>query len=281
MENSTNGARDETVEIEENKPPRLLTILTVIGAIACVGIVLIYVSFFFSAGQTISSSTADWGTFGDYLGGTLNPILSFLALIALLFTIKLQLNELRISRQELRYTRSELAGSKRALEEQNRKAEKDIFIQVFFNIFKELQTERKKHVTQMSTYSGLLQELEDRLKGAKDNTKRLEIIKSTLDNGGGTQRCRVRVTMNYLNLLLSHIIFHWNNTGDIAEPPECKLLTRTLLDMLSPEEKMLVFYIGFDPEFTELRSNYKKLNLYSDFKPDPNHQAHFNALKDS
>lgn len=38
----------------------------------------------------ISKASADWGTLGDYFGGLLNPILSFLSLIYLIKTIKLQ-----------------------------------------------------------------------------------------------------------------------------------------------------------------------------------------------
>ncbi len=38
-----------------------------------------------------------WGQFGDYFGGTLNPIFSFLGLIAIVFTLRLQISQLRQS----------------------------------------------------------------------------------------------------------------------------------------------------------------------------------------
>ena len=49
----------------------------------------------------ISDNQAIWGAFGDFVGGTLNPIFSFLGLIALLLTIVLQSRELEETRNEI------------------------------------------------------------------------------------------------------------------------------------------------------------------------------------
>lgn len=68
--------------------------------------------------QNFSDSAENWGQFGDYIGGLLNPIFSFFSLIALLLTIlvqtrqlKISTRELKLSRQELRLTRDELKKS--------------------------------------------------------------------------------------------------------------------------------------------------------------------------
>lgn len=45
--------------------------------------------------ECLSKDAARWGTFGDFFGGTLNPILSFLALIVLLRTYAMQREELK------------------------------------------------------------------------------------------------------------------------------------------------------------------------------------------
>jgi len=42
----------------------------------------------------------NWGTFGDFLGGVLNPILTFLSFMALLFTIILQQREIHGAKQD-------------------------------------------------------------------------------------------------------------------------------------------------------------------------------------
>ena len=42
----------------------------------------------------LSGKQSTWAEFGDYFGGVLNPILAFMAFIALLTTIELQSKEL-------------------------------------------------------------------------------------------------------------------------------------------------------------------------------------------
>ncbi|MDD2865496.1 MAG: putative phage abortive infection protein, partial [Methylococcales bacterium] len=70
-----------------------------IGIIGCSAVVLItvVVSFYYHKfGESKLSDGVDkWGQFGDYIGGTLNPLLSFLALIVLLRTYAMQREELK------------------------------------------------------------------------------------------------------------------------------------------------------------------------------------------
>jgi hypothetical protein len=64
----------------------------------------------------LSQTPADWGVFGDFIGGTANPILSFLTIILLAFTLVLQSSQLSISSRELRLSREELAFTRKELE---------------------------------------------------------------------------------------------------------------------------------------------------------------------
>jgi len=90
---------------------------------------LLVITFVFGAYATkfwflpISGNPHDWGVFGDFVGGTANPILSFLTVAMLALTIILQArqlaissNELRLSREELGLTREELKRSAAAQE---------------------------------------------------------------------------------------------------------------------------------------------------------------------
>ena len=70
-----------------------------------------------------------WGQFGDYLGGVLNPIFGFLGFIALLLTLKLQ-------RQELKISTEELAKSAKALELQNKALAQQNFENTFFQLLR-------------------------------------------------------------------------------------------------------------------------------------------------
>jgi len=79
------------------------------------------------------------GAWGDTLGGVLNPLFSFLALLALLWTIRLQSKELGLSRKELELTRIELEGSRKASENMVRAADQQNIENAFFQLFNLLQ----------------------------------------------------------------------------------------------------------------------------------------------
>ncbi len=89
----------------------LLAILGILGVIAILTIPTFYYYLKFHNSfmlrnflAKLSDDPAIWGTFGDYLGGTLNPIISFLAFIGLLYTIRQQAQEMKATRDELERT---------------------------------------------------------------------------------------------------------------------------------------------------------------------------------
>lgn len=84
-------------------------------------------------GDELSDSNGDWGTFGDYLGGVLNPILGFASFMALLYTVRLQSNELKNSNEQL-------AQSAKAQTEM----EKTQKLQQFEGLFTHMATELNK-----------------------------------------------------------------------------------------------------------------------------------------
>lgn len=69
------------------------------------------------------------GEFGDFFGGVLNPILTFLMLIGLIITIVIQRVELRLSRNEFRRTAD-------ALQEQTQTSKKQNFENTFFQMMR-------------------------------------------------------------------------------------------------------------------------------------------------
>ncbi|MBI7739502.1 putative phage abortive infection protein [Pseudomonas aeruginosa] len=73
------------------------------------------------------SRTNSLGEWGDFFGGVLNPILTFLTFMGLLITIVIQQTELRESRQELK-------RSADALSEQTGSTKRQIFESTFFNM---------------------------------------------------------------------------------------------------------------------------------------------------
>jgi uncharacterized membrane protein len=104
---------------------KLISWIVAFGAAILVTAAVAYVFWF--GDQGASNSQAVWGQFGDFIGGTVNPALSFLSLLALCLTIILQnrqlslsARELELSRRELELTRAELARSTVAQEQSER-----------------------------------------------------------------------------------------------------------------------------------------------------------------
>jgi hypothetical protein len=70
------------------KSKTLIRNLLIITAIAIVATISVYYLNF--SDQVISKSSSDWGTFGDFIGGILNPVFAFLNLLVLAYlTLKI------------------------------------------------------------------------------------------------------------------------------------------------------------------------------------------------
>jgi Putative phage abortive infection protein len=94
-------------------------------------LLLLAVGSFIAYGYFYPQTFKDLGTWGDFVGGTLNPILTFLTVIGLLVTIHLQ-------QRELRLTRKELAKSSNALEAQNLTTKQQRFENTLFSMIEML-----------------------------------------------------------------------------------------------------------------------------------------------
>jgi len=64
-------------------------------------IILIVVLYLFLADKPLSESAQSWGTFGDFIGGILNPIFALFAFYWLTYSVRLQIKELKDTRAEL------------------------------------------------------------------------------------------------------------------------------------------------------------------------------------
>ncbi len=110
---------DDVVHSDEGKASDGISALFLIASFA-----LLFV-FGLAIGFAIFGVKA--GEFGDFIGGTLNPVLTFLTFMGLLITILLQ-------QAELRETRKELKRSADALEQQQSSIDKQNFDAAFFQM---------------------------------------------------------------------------------------------------------------------------------------------------
>ena len=82
------GAKDDS-EIEVYSASRVRHWMKVLAVVAFSIIALVLLLYFVQFRGELSESSADWAAFGDFVGGSLNPILAFLSFIALLIPSKL------------------------------------------------------------------------------------------------------------------------------------------------------------------------------------------------
>lgn len=66
-------------------------LLIIAGVTAALLVVVVGGLYTWNFNSPLSDSGAEWGQFGDFFGGTLNPLLSFFTFIVLLYTVSLQL----------------------------------------------------------------------------------------------------------------------------------------------------------------------------------------------
>lgn len=105
-------------------------------------------------GFFLTDGVAQRGQWGDFFGGSLNPLLTFLTFLGLLYTILLQRRELSLSREELSLTREELKRSSDALESQNESLAQQRFENTLFSMIGVLNQIIEKMDTQYNSYDG-------------------------------------------------------------------------------------------------------------------------------
>lgn len=138
---------DDLIENEENGINTFvgLFILVVIIILSIIG--LYYFNF---KEHPISNNPLDWGPFGDFFGGVLNPILGFFSFLALLYTIHIQQQELRLTRRELKrsveaqkqtaeFTKAQSVVSSQQITEMNKREQKNDIFRLIESIDKKMK----------------------------------------------------------------------------------------------------------------------------------------------
>ncbi len=110
-----------------NKYHLFNVILIIVGttALLMLGVTFGIYAKYFTGG--ISTDQSLWAQFGDYFGGILNPLLSFMTILILLYTLRLQKSEIEITSKELEENRN-------TINSQNLLLKKQSFESTFINI---------------------------------------------------------------------------------------------------------------------------------------------------
>ena len=232
---TTETEQSEGLEKHINKFMFLLIGIAVISILAA-----IYPYWYNFSNSGISNETVDWGQFGDYIGGTLTPALSFISFIALLLTIVLQNKELKLSRIELRRSRQEQTKSATALkeqrmimEEQLEQMKKTAHAEYYFKVHELLRSKELYDLLVQYDHSGI-----DNEKFTKwNNSKRenAQKIATMLDFVGVSVRNDLvplqLILGNYSGLIVEiwnrcepMLLFQWKDTEEALEGRNFKWL---------------------------------------------------------
>ena len=96
--------------------PKLGNFLSFLICVAVLLLLIVASAYFMKFGSFGPGDQATWGQFGDYMGGTLNPLLAFLSLIALLFTVSLQTRQVQMTAEQLQNSKLELEATRKQLD---------------------------------------------------------------------------------------------------------------------------------------------------------------------
>ncbi|EKI0758133.1 hypothetical protein ACVYFZ_12405 [Vibrio cholerae] len=111
----------------EEKTDRLDTLSNIVIGVGVFCVLLVLAAYLINFhSYDLSKSPSQWGAFGDFLGGVLNPILSFLSLILVLVTIRQQKISLQQTSKQIKMSFDEMTKSVIAQEKQADLAERQL-----------------------------------------------------------------------------------------------------------------------------------------------------------
>lgn len=142
-----------------------------VGIIITIALTVIIFYVYNFGNNKLSNDTGDWGTFGDYIGGTLNPILAFFSFLALCYTINLQNKQLQITDEQLAQNKLALEQNAKALELNNQEL-KNSTEQLQLSAKAQLEMEKTQRIQR---FEGLFTYMANELSRMQGNLNELSI----------------------------------------------------------------------------------------------------------
>lgn len=215
--------------------------LKIIFLFAVIFVVIIFSLYFIKFSGTLSNNPSVWAAFGDFVGGSLGAILSFLALIALLITIHIQSKELEATRAEL--SRSALAQEKSeaTLKKQSDILSRQQFEQTFFSLLEQHNLTLNELLATSSGRIGELTKLED-IKQTIFNQPALYSAKNKLEQKNHMCGHYFRILYQLLKFVATNI-----PNGEIGVSfDEAKIIKAPLADNEKMYSNIVRSFINYD-----------------------------------
>lgn len=247
----------------------VIAVFTLMGAAAFIGLV-----------SNWPGDTYSLGTLGDFLGGTLNPILTFLTFVGLLFTIVLQQRELHLANE------AKIKADRELLEEKKERAR-----QQFENTFFQMLTLHNTIVNSLDLRSDPIADgstshkewhgrdcfarYYEHFRKAYNSAKRNRSANPIADGYDEFWRKDQKDLAHYFRFLYN--IFRVTDGSDLASPVHIKLLRAQLSDF----ELLVLFYNGIGGRGRAFRKYIEKYALFDNLPEElllePSHQDYYSA----
>lgn len=232
-----------------------------------IGLLFITLCFYFyNFNNGLSDDSSKWGTFGDFIGGTLNPIFALFSLFAIIYTIKIQTEELELSKEELRETKEELRESRIAQQEQSKSLKlqnKATTLQMFENTFFKLFEQHNKMLDECYNSNGNIFILNYYSERSNDVGQKLEDVNKNelIDNFRHTNENDTNIKNYFMTLyqLLKFIDIQCTKNHFDA-----KLYTNMVRALLNDEilKALSVNIITYKEYFTKYKEYVEKYELF-------------------
>lgn len=222
------------------------------------GVALSALVFYYAFTQ--SDEALRRGAWGDFIGGTLNPLLTFLTFTGVLLSIFLQ-------RLELGLSRNELERSADALEKQITSIEKQNFEAAFFQMLNTFNT-IVESIDLYNKDSGM--ETRGRDCFRVFYTRLNKIYRENLTKGSKKHSAEAILRLSYFNFWKQHQLelghyyrFLFNVFRFLDESPASEQYHAKLLRaQLSDQELLLLFYNCLSPQGQNFSEYAKKYQLF-------------------
>ena len=218
-------------------------------------------------GHQISQNPEDWGVFGDFMGGALNPLLAFFSFMLLLLNLKLQREQLdnaeeqlKLNQEELKLTREELKkaadaqiDAAKVMNEQLKTQALQQFDSFFFNLINQFSSRLDKLVGNEQFYR-LYEEVFDSKLQSNRSGRRLILLENE--------------QITNFSVLMYHIL---KTIDSQFMDYDLKKNYSNILRSLLPQKVQQLLMLGchkeeFGRDFSEYRELIEKYNFFEHIK---------------
>lgn len=250
-----------------------LVLFTIIVAVLAIG------AYGLNFYGPLSTEQETWAQYGDFVGGTMNPLFAFSGLMALLYTIVLQSRELKNSAEQLKKSAIALEGQNELLNKQSFEATYFQLLQLYASVVRGLSV--TVNVTQMQPNIRMSsRSIEDR-----ECLKHLyeRFVGSNLDKvarGDHNLTRKEAINVEYLNFYSSygHVLGHYFRVlynivkfvdeASIADNEKKRYVNLLRAQLSKYELALLLYNMLSEKGRTDLVRLVKKYNLLKHLEPE-------------